>query len=162
MNAKASYTGENPSVDNNGFTLVEVMIAMAIFLIGFLAVGMMQISAVNGNASARMRTSASILTGDIVEQLLRCPYESSACSLIRPDYANNNPLGFGAHPGPGNDDWFDDDPDGDGPDRTYQVRWFVANGPEANSKTIDVIVSWDQRGRNNNVQYSFVAADANL
>ena len=143
-----------------GFTLVEVMIAMAIFLIGFLAIGSMQISAVNGNASARMRTSASILAGDIIEQLLRCPYESSACSIIR--YSHSDPLGFGAHPGPGNDDWFDDDPDGGGPDRTYQVRWFVANGPEANSKTIDLIVSWDQRGKDNSVQYSFVAADANL
>jgi type IV pilus assembly protein PilV len=139
-----------------GFTMVEVMIAMAIFLIGFLAVGSMQISAVNGNASARMRTSASILAGDIVEQLLRCPYESSACSIIRPDYSHNDPLGFGDH-GP-----FNDDPDGDGPDGTYQVRWTVANGPEVNSKTVDVIVRWQKLGKDNSVQYSFVAADANL
>jgi prepilin-type N-terminal cleavage/methylation domain-containing protein len=142
--------------ETQGFTLVEIMIAMAIFLIGFLAVGSMQISAVNGNASARMRTSASILAGDIIEQLMRCPYESSACSIIRPDYSHIDPLGFGDH-GP-----FDDDPDGDGPDGAYQVRWTVANGPEPNSKTIDVIVGWQKRGKDNSVQYSFIAADANL
>jgi len=148
--------------NSKGFTLIEVLIAMAIFLIGFLAIGSMQIAAVNSNSNARMRTSASILTGDIVEKLLHCPYESATCSLIRTDYIENDPLGFGAHPGPGTDDWFEDDPDGDGPDGTYEVRWFVANGPEAGSKTIDVIVRWQKKGKNNSVQYSFVAADANL
>jgi len=148
--------------DNKGFTMIEVLMAMAIFLIGFLAIGSMQISAVSGNTNSRLRTSASILAGDIVEQLIRCPYQSDTCSLIRTDYVEDNPLDFGAHPGPGNNDWFDDDPDGDGPDRSYEVRWFVANGPEANSKTIDVIVRWRKRGRDNSVQYSFVAADGNF
>jgi prepilin-type N-terminal cleavage/methylation domain-containing protein len=148
--------------DNNGFTMIEVLLAMAIFLIGFLAVGSMQISAVNGNSNARLRTSASILAGDIVEQLLRCPYESDDCSLIRDTYTEDDPLAFGAHPGPSANDWFDDDPDGNGPDRTYEVRWFVGNGPETNSKAVDVIVRWRKRGRDKSVQYSFVAADANL
>jgi prepilin-type N-terminal cleavage/methylation domain-containing protein len=148
--------------DNKGFTMIEVLLAMAIFLIGFLAVGSMQISAVNGNANARLRTSASVLAGDIVEQLLRCPYESSTCSLIREGYVEDDPLGMGAHPGPSPNDWFDDDPDGNGPDRSYEVRWFVANGPGANSKAVDVIVRWRKRGRDNSVQYSFLAADANL
>jgi prepilin-type N-terminal cleavage/methylation domain-containing protein len=148
--------------ENKGFTMVEVLLAMAIFLIGFLAVGTMQISAVNGNSNARLRTSASILAGDIVEQLLRCPYQSDTCSLIRDTYSENNPLDFGAHPGPSTNDWFSDDPDGGGPDRSYEVRWFVANGPEANSKAVDVIVRWQKRGKDNRVQYSFVAADANL
>jgi len=142
--------------DNKGFTMIEVLLAMAIFLIGFLAVGSMQISSVNANSNARLRTSASVLAGDIVEQLLRCPYESATCSLIRTGYSELDPLAFGAH-GP-----FDDDPDGSGPDRSYEVRWFVANGPEANSKAVDVIVGWRKRGRDNSVQYSFVAADANL
>jgi len=144
-----------------GFTLIEVIIAMAIFLIGFLAVGSMQISAVNGNASARMRTSAVVLAGGIVEQLLRCPYQSSGCSLIRPAYTENDPLAIGSHPGPGSDDWFEDDPDGSGPDGSYEVQWLVAAGPQPNTKAVDVRVRWQKGGGNNNVQYSFLMADAN-
>ena len=162
MNAYSTSTGKRIIGDSKGFTIIEVLLAMAIFLIGFLAVGSMQIAAVNANASARMRTSASILAGDIVEQLLRCPYESAACDLIRPDYTENDPLALGAHPGPAVTDWFDDDPDGDGPDRAYQVRWFVANGPEVNSKQVDVLVRWRKGGSNNTVQYAFIHADGNL
>ena len=147
MNAQARSFSKHIAVDSRGFTMIEALMAMAIFLIGFLAVSSMQISAVNGNTSARMRTSASILAGDIVEQLLRCPYESAGCSLIRPNYTENDPLALGAHPGPAATDWFDDDPDEGGPDRAYQVRWFVANGPEVGSKEIDVIVRWQKKDK---------------
>lgn len=162
MNTPKSFLNKHISIGNRGFTIIEVLMAMTIFLIGFLAVGSMQISAVNGNTSARMRTSASILAGDIVEQLMRCPYESSGCTLTRANetdgiqYSVNDPLAMGAH-GP-----FDDDPDGDGPDRTYQVRWVVANGPEVGSKEIDVIIRWQKLGQDQTVQYTFLAADANL
>ncbi len=44
-------TKKTKQMTNEGFTLVEVMIGMAIFLIGFLAVGSMQIAAINGNAA---------------------------------------------------------------------------------------------------------------
>ena len=144
--------------------MIEALMAMAIFLIGFLAVSSMQISAVNGNTSARMRTSASILAGDIVEQLLRCPYESSGCTIVRTHERNGitvqqwsepDPLSVGPHgPKP-------DDPDGDGPDRTYEVRWEVIE-PQPGSKEIDVIVRWQAKGKNNSVQYTFIAADATL
>ena len=161
MNKKISLINTNMLAGNRGFTIIEVLMAMAIFLIGFLAVGSMQISAVNGNKSARMRTSASILAGDIVEQLMRCPYESSACTLTRSNatvgvqYVEPDPLALGAH-GP-----FTDDPDGDGPDRSYEVRWVVANGPEVNSKEIDVTVRWQKLGQDQSVEYTFIAADTN-
>ena len=162
MNKKIYLINSNMLAGNRGFTIIEVLMAMAIFLIGFLAVGSMQISAVNGNKSARMRTSASVLAADIVEQLMRCPYESSTCKLTRSNatvgeqYSETDPLALGAH-GP-----FTDDPDGDGPDCTYEVRWVVANGPEPNSKEIDVIVRWQKLGQDQTVQYTFIAADAIL
>jgi prepilin-type N-terminal cleavage/methylation domain-containing protein len=165
MNVQIFSLKKNISFTDSGFTIIEVLMAMTIFVIGFLAVASMQIAAVNGNTSARMRTSASILAADIVEQLMRCPYESSTCTLVRThqindidvvQYTTDDPLAMGAH-GP-----FDDDPDGDGPDRSYEVRWVVGNGPEVNSKEIDVTVTWQKLGQNQTVQYNFLAGDANI
>jgi len=165
MNAQTFLSKKKISIADNGFTMIEVLMAMTIFLIGFLAVGSMQIASVNGNTSARMRTSASILAADIVEQLMRCPYDSSSCTLTRDNqtdgeqYFDNDPLSIGRHPDPG---WYTDDPDGDGPDQEYDVCWVVANGPDPNSKQIDVFVRWQRGVKNNSVQYSFLAADADL
>ena len=53
-----------------GFTLIEVLIAMAIFSIGILGVGSLQITSINNNAKARMRTEATILACGKIEELL--------------------------------------------------------------------------------------------
>ena len=47
------------NIDNRGFTLIEVLIALAIFSIGILAVGIMQINATRGNTKAQNVTYSS-------------------------------------------------------------------------------------------------------
>jgi len=64
--------------DNRGFTIVEVMIGMAIFIIGYLAVGSMQLMAIRGDASARKVTEAASLAADRMETLLVLPYDNIA------------------------------------------------------------------------------------
>jgi prepilin-type N-terminal cleavage/methylation domain-containing protein len=59
----------------HGFTLLEVMIALAIFAIGILAVSAMQINSINQNAGARMQTEATSLASDSMERLLALPYD---------------------------------------------------------------------------------------
>ena len=61
---------------NRGFTMVEVMIGMAIFSIGFLAVGSMQITAINGNAGAREATEAATRATSQLETLIALPYDN--------------------------------------------------------------------------------------
>jgi prepilin-type N-terminal cleavage/methylation domain-containing protein len=61
---------------DEGFTLVEVMIGMAIFFIGFLAVGTMQLSAVKGNTTAREATEAATRATSRLETLIALPYDS--------------------------------------------------------------------------------------
>ena len=61
---------------SDGFTLVEVMIGMAIFLIGFLAVGSMQLSAVSNNTGAREATEAATRAAGRLETLISLPYEN--------------------------------------------------------------------------------------
>ena len=135
--------------NNQGFTLIEVLLAMAIFLIGFLAVGAMQISAVNSNTNSRMRTEATVLATDVAEQLIAMPYEPDAGTLG--PYSLSDPLIDGTHT----------PASGDQPD-PYAVQWVVTEAPSGDTKTIDVTVRWQKKGRNNNVQLSFMTVDALL
>ena len=57
-----------------GFTLIEVLFAVAIFLIGILAVLMMHIKAINTNAGARSVTENYTWAIDKVEELIALNY----------------------------------------------------------------------------------------
>ncbi len=58
-----------------GFTLIEVLIAMAIFAIGILAIAGLQIRSINLNSSARMQSEATIVAVDVMERLASLPYD---------------------------------------------------------------------------------------
>jgi len=60
--------------DQEGFTLIEVLIAMAIFAIGILAVATLQITAVKGNTSAGNLTANTFIGEDRVETLMSRSY----------------------------------------------------------------------------------------
>lgn len=59
----------------HGFSLIEVLIAMAIFSIGILAVGAMQISSTNSNTGARIQTEAYTWVVDQIERLAALDYD---------------------------------------------------------------------------------------
>jgi prepilin-type N-terminal cleavage/methylation domain-containing protein len=58
-----------------GFTLIEVLIAMAIFSIGILAVGTLQITSTNSNATARIHTEEYTWVVDQIERLTGLDYD---------------------------------------------------------------------------------------
>ena len=62
--------------DSKGFTLIEVLVAMAIFSIGILAVGSMQLSATRGSSSARLSTEVATIAQARAETLILAPYAS--------------------------------------------------------------------------------------
>jgi prepilin-type N-terminal cleavage/methylation domain-containing protein len=101
---------------NRGFTLVEVMIGMAIFFIGFLAIGSMQITAINGNSGAREATEAATRATDQLETLIALPYDS---------IVGGGPVTNGAYT------------------LSWAV---LDDTPLPNTKTITVTVDWQQRG----------------
>jgi len=120
-------------MDIKGFTLIEVLIVMAIFSIGILAVAAMQMTSTKGNASARRMTEATALAENQIENLMQLAY----------DHADLNPL---------------NNPHG-GPQGPYTVNWNAteidldADGTN-DSKTVDVTVSWSDCGyRNVSIQY---------
>jgi prepilin-type N-terminal cleavage/methylation domain-containing protein len=56
--------------NEQGFTLIEVIIAMAILSIGILSLYSMQSTAIRGNASANYMTRAATVASETVEQLM--------------------------------------------------------------------------------------------
>jgi len=59
----------------NGFTLIEILVAIAIFAIGMLAIGAMQIGAMQGTTTARSNTELTAFATDWMERLGRMPYD---------------------------------------------------------------------------------------
>jgi type IV pilus assembly protein PilV len=61
--------------NETGFSLIEVMVALAVLTIGVLALYSMQISSLRGNAQANTVTSIADATADQIEQIMSLPYD---------------------------------------------------------------------------------------
>lgn len=59
-----------------GFTLVEVLIAMLILLVGLLGIASMQIMAMKGNQHARESTEKTVTANSFMEWLVGLPFDS--------------------------------------------------------------------------------------
>ncbi len=113
-----------------GFSLLEVLIAMAIFFIGMLAVASMQIASLNGTSEAYEYTEATTWVEDQVEKLMMLSFNDSQLDL-NPD--GNNPT----KPPP-------DDPIND---TIYDVGWTVTASTTDDSglplsKRVELWVTW--------------------
>ena len=58
----------------DGFTLLEILISTVILSVGLLAIGIMQISSIDGDAKAKEITEAGTLAMDQLENLLAMDY----------------------------------------------------------------------------------------
>ena len=67
-----------PKTGSRGFTLIEVLMAMAIFSIGILAVGTMQINSANSNTGARIHTEEYTWVVGQIERLTALNYDDAA------------------------------------------------------------------------------------
>jgi prepilin-type N-terminal cleavage/methylation domain-containing protein len=63
--------------NDKGFTLIEMLIAISIFAIGFLAVASLQISAGKNNRTASEVTAAVNLASDRIERLMGVPFDDA-------------------------------------------------------------------------------------
>ena len=61
-------------VDERGFTFIEVLIVIAIFSIGVLAVAVMQVTTINTNTAARLSGEATALASNQMEVLMALDY----------------------------------------------------------------------------------------
>jgi type IV pilus assembly protein PilV len=110
----------------NGFTLLEILVAITIFAVGLLAVAALQTSAINMNSTSGKLTNLSTLAMDQIEKLSALPYADPAFDPAGNPYQNNV---------------------GD-----YTVSYTVTpNSPMLNIMTIQVTVTG--RGKTENISF---------
>ena len=138
----------DPKTDkkHQGFTLIEVLIAMAVFAIGILAIFSMQVTSISSNALARGLTENYTGAMDKVEELLALQYNDPS-----------GQLNVGTHNEPQATDGIDNNGDGvaDEPGETGYINlsWQVWENTiwDQNIKSVRVTVSSMVSGRSQRV-----------
>ena len=128
------------SSDEEGFTLIEVLIALAIFAVGILAVAASQVTVIQGNATARFSNDASVLAQAQLESLIALPLNPAGILPAELDSTNNGTRAV-------------QDPTG-----RYTIDWTVSNlhNPVDNAVEINLSVTWRERGTQRRVAYRFI------
>ena len=118
-----------------GYLLVEIMIAVAIFSIGFLAVGTMIISTTANNTTGNILTQATMLAVETLEDFKK----ERVMDMPAGSYADpNNPIDErGNRGGIFTRSWIIDDPIG------YNT-----------ARRIRVTVSWSRLGKNRGIEFT--------
>ena len=137
--------------ENRGFTIAEVMIAMAIFSIGFLAYSGLQISATKANTKSRWLTQAVTCATDRIEQLLDLPYAHADLT------AGTHTLAEDADGIDNNSNGRVDELNESGP---LKFIWTVTDdAPLANVKTINITITWSSPYSQNTMNLEYYKAD---
>lgn len=115
---------------NDGFTILEVVIAASIFAIGILGVAALQTAAIKTLSSSNYATTGTTNAQDKLEKLLELPFSDS--DLTVGDHTDSDP------------------PSG------YTITWTVAANTSS-SKSVAVTSSWTNvNGMSVNSQLNFI------
>ena len=143
-----------------GYTLIEILIAMAVFAIGVLAIFSMQMTATSSNALARGVTENYTAAMDKVEELLTLPYDDAE---LDPD------PGVQPHTAATDADGIDNDGDGQideaGESGYITLSWEVWENivHSQNIKSVRVTVSSAVNGGNQReINIDFYKADISM
>lgn len=139
---------KNNMIDrSSGFSLIEVLIAIAILGIGVLGVASMQLASINGNHTAGKITANATSSMDRIERLIALPYN-------HPDWKGTADEAYAAlpaeekgwhRPGPG-EDGLDNNRNGRideaGETGDMSIQWLVVDDyPFGKIKTIRINVA---------------------
>ncbi len=122
-----------PRQNQGGFTIIEVLIAIAIFSIGFLAVAGMQVSALNSTTSSRVVNDALEIAAGRVENFHGIPLYDKDMDLN----GDGETSFFDIHPDFEAGTHEDTDPSG-----RYTIRWTVT--PDEPIESVDNV--WTAAG----------------
>ena len=134
-------------MNQKGFSLIELLIALVIFAIGILATAQMQFSSMWTNTKAGIITEGAIVAQTKIEQLLTLGYDAAALTDGDADGAG------------GLDDTTAITADGNeiAANPSYTIFWNIQNDqPYTDTKTIRVIVRWAEKGVEREYSVDFV------
>jgi len=138
------------TINEKGFTLIEVIIAISILAIGILAAGNMQLSALQGNNNAKQLSLAVVWGGAHLEEIMGKSYdddelkEKKAKSSVVDGLAYTDVAGKSA-------DYQKNI------DSTFTMFWNVADAyPIFGCKTVRVIVRRNDHGLSKDTSLDFI------
>jgi hypothetical protein len=115
--------------DNNGYLMIEILMAVAIFSVGFLAVGTLIISTTRNNTTGNIITQATMLAAEKLQDLKDT---TDIATLAAATYTDTHPI---------------DDQGKEG--GIYTRSWTIAPLAANNTaRRIQVRVSWNRMGQN--------------
>ena len=131
--------------DSQGFTLIEVLIALAIAAMGFLAVASLQISANLGSRKACEVTQASTIASDQMEKLMALPFDDGDLDPTTNPHPDPHPGSVGK----------------------YAIEWIVTDSDlnadgECDAKVIELSVKWKKilsKGKQRDLKLTFIRHD---
>jgi len=130
---------EKTHIHRQGFTLIEVLIAITILTVGLLAAAKMQISAIQGNYFSNNTSTALSLAEQKMEDLLGRTYTDSAVADTQAgNNANLSTLVTKDH------EELNVNEEGVAGGGIFHRVWNVADDtPITDTKTITILVTWD-------------------
>jgi type II secretion system protein I len=130
-------------LSERGFTLLEVVIALAIFSVGIMAVASLQVSSTNGDTRARLATEAATVAHDQAEKLLSMNYDPDNPTEEFLDTAVSGYQNFRT------DRWYEVG--------IYTVDWLVELHPTINRAVIITVrAEWEYFGADKSYELEFV------
>ncbi|MGA1841061.1 MAG: type IV pilus modification PilV family protein [bacterium] len=133
-----------------GFSLLEVLISIAIFTTALLAISVMLLNTIKGNALSVHLTNASQLASMQIEEMMLMRY-----SDLR-DMDNDAAKGLDDHD-PATADISKLAVEAGGTGKRYDIYANVAeDSPMKKTKTIRIIVSWKHGERDKHTKFDFV------
>ena len=117
--------------NSRGFTLLEIIIAIFILVVGLLGVVTVTYMVIHGNSFSKTMTTATTLAKDKMEELKNMNYSS-----LPPDTCSTCTDTLQA---------------------IYTRTWAVSNSPATGMKTVVVTVTWNWKGAHSVILRTIVA-----